>query len=178
MQYDRANGGFGDKPKYPQPVIMNFLLRYYARTGQREALTMTTRTLRAIANGGIHDHVGAGFYRYSVDAAWRVPHFEKMLYDQSQLALSYAEAFQVTRDGFHRDIARKTLDYILKDLRSPGGAVHSAQDADSPLEHGGSEIGEGVFYLWTEDSIREVLGEQSAAAFNQTYGLDPPASFT
>jgi uncharacterized protein len=174
MQYDRTNGGFGDKPKYPQPVIMNFLLRYHARTGQREALTMTLRTLRAIAAGGIHDHVGAGFYRYAVDAAWRVPHFEKMLYDQSQLALSYAEAFQVTRERFYRDISRRTLDYMLKDLRSPEGAFYSAQDADSLIEHGKPEIGEGVFYLWSADSIQEVLGAESSAAFNSYYAVDPP----
>jgi uncharacterized protein len=174
MQYDRVNGGFGDKPKYPQPVMMNFLLRYYARTGQREALAMTLRTLRAIADGGIHDHIGEGFYRYAVDAAWRIPHFEKMLYDQAQLALSYAEAYQVTRERFYRDVARNTLDYMMKTLRSPEGGFYSAQDADSLVEHGKSEIGEGAFYLWSAEAIERTLGAEAAAAFNSYYGLEPP----
>jgi uncharacterized protein len=174
MQYDKANGGFGDKPKYPQPVIINFLLRYYARTGQREALDMATSTLRAIASGGIRDHVGAGFYRYAVDAAWRVPHFEKMLYDQAQLAASYAETYQATHDTYYRDISRSTLDYMLKDLRSPAGAFYSAQDADSALDAGTSELGEGAFYLWSADSIQQVLGSESAGVFNSYYGLEPP----
>jgi len=173
-QYDKANGGFGDKPKYPQPVIMNFLLRYYARTGQPESLNMATTSLRAIAAGGIHDHVGAGFYRYAVDAAWRVPHFEKMPYDQAQLALSYAETYQVTHDPYYRDISRSTLDYMLKDLRSPAGGFYSAQDADSNIESESSELGEGAFYLWSTDSLKQVLGPESAAVFNSYYGLEPP----
>jgi uncharacterized protein len=173
-QYDKVNGGFGDKPKYPQPVIINFLLRYYARTGQREALNMATTSLRAIARGGIYDHVGAGFYRYAVDAAWRVPHFEKMLYDQAQLASTYAETYQVTRDAYYRNISRSTLDSMLRDLRSPAGAFYSAQDADSAVEAGKSELGEGVFYLWSADSIQQVLGAESAAVFNTYYGLEPP----
>ena len=174
MQYDKTNGGFGDKPKYPQPVIINFLLRYYARTGQREALNMAVNSLRAIAAGGIHDHIGAGFYRYAVDAAWRVPHFEKMLYDQAQLALAYAETYQATRDAFYRDISRGTLDYMLKDLHSPAGAFYSAQDADSAIEAGKSELGEGAFYLWTADAIQQILGPENAAVFNSYYGLEPP----
>ena len=173
-QYDKTNGGFGDKPKYPQPVIMNFLLRYYARTGQREALNMATTSLRSIAAGGIHDHIGGGFYRYAVDAAWRVPHFEKMLYDQAQLASSYAEAYQVTHDTYYRDISRRTLDYMLKSLRSPGGAFYSAQDADSAITAGSPELGEGAFYLWSADSIKQVLGPEGATVFNSYYGLEPP----
>lgn len=173
-QYDKVNGGFGDKPKYPQPVILNFLLRYYARTGQREALNMTLNSLRAIAGGGIHDHVGAGFYRYAVDAGWRVPHFEKMLYDQAQLALSYAEAYQVTHDRFYAGVARDTLDYMLQNMQAPEGAFYSAQDADSLVEHGKTEIGEGVFYLWSAEAIQQVLGQESAAVFTFYYGLEAP----
>jgi hypothetical protein len=173
-QYDKVNGGFGDKPKYAQPVILNFLLRYYARTGQREALNMTLNSLRAIAGGGIHDQVGAGFYRYAVDAAWRVPHFEKMLYDQAQLALSYAEAYQVTHDRFYAGVARETLDYMLQNLHSPEGAFYSAQDADSLVEQGKTEIGEGVFYLWSAEAIQQVLGQETAAVVTFYYGLEAP----
>ncbi len=173
-QYDKVNGGFGGQPKYPQPVILNFLLRYYARTGQREALNMTLQSLRAIAGGGIHDQIGAGFYRYSVDAGWRVPHFEKMLYDQAQIAQSYAEAYQVTHERFYEEVARGTLDYLLQDMKSPDGAFYSAQDADSPIEHGKPEIGEGVFYLWSAESIQQLLGGESAVVFNFYYGLEPP----
>ena len=173
-QYDKVNGGFGDKPKYPQPVILNFLLRYYARTGQREARNMTLDSLRAIAGGGIHDHVGSGFYRYTVDAGWRVPHFEKMLYDQAQLAISYAEAYQVTHDRFYSEATRTTLDYMLRDLHSPDGGFYSAQDADSLLEHGKPGVGEGVFYLWSAESIQQALGGETAAVFNFYYGLEAP----
>ena len=115
-----------------------------------------------------------GFYRYAVDPAWRVPHFEKMLYDQAQLASTYAETYQATRDAYYRNVSRSTLDSMLRDLRSPAGAFYSAQDADSAVEAGKSELGEGVFYLWSADSIQQVLSAASAAVFNSYYGLEPP----
>jgi uncharacterized protein YyaL (SSP411 family) len=171
-QYDKANGGFGDKPKYPQPVNFNFLLRYYARTGQRDALNMTLHSLRKIAEGGVHDHVGGGFYRYSTDARWQVPHFEKMLYDQAQLAMSYLDAFQITRDAWYAGMARDVLAYVLRDLKSPEGGFYSAQSADSLYEAGKSELGEGAFYVWQAKAIEAELGKDAAAVFNFHYGVE------
>jgi len=172
-QYDSLSGGFGSKPKYPQPVIFNFLLRYYARTGQRDALDMTLHSLRKISEGGIHDHLGGGFYRYSTDARWQIPHFEKMLYDQAQLAMSYIEAYQITRDGWYSAAARDVLDYVLRDLKSPEGAFYSAQAADSLYEHGKQELGEGAFYVWEAKSIEAEIGAEATAVFSFYYGVEP-----
>jgi hypothetical protein len=171
-QYDRVNGGFGDKPKYPQPVNFNFLLRYYARAGQRDALNMTLHSLRKIAEGGVHDHLGGGFFRYSTDARWQVPHFEKMLYDQAQLAMSYLDAYQITRDVLYAGMARDVLDYALRELKSPEGGFYSAQSADSLYERGKPQIGEGAFYLWEAKAIEAELGEDAAAVFNFHYGVE------
>ena len=144
------HGGFGDAPKFPRPVVLNFLLRYYARTGNEEALDMVLATLRAMAKGGMHDQLGGGFHRYSVDECWFVPHFEKMLYDQAQLAISYLEAFQITRDPFYAGIARSMLDYVLRDMTHPEGGFYSAEDADSVIDPANPhEKGEGAFYIWT-----------------------------
>jgi uncharacterized protein YyaL (SSP411 family) len=170
-QYDKVNGGFSDKPKFPQPVVLNFLLRYYARTGQQSPLDMTLHTLRTMAQSGLHDHLGGGFFRYSPDSAWRVPHFEKMLYDQAQIAVSYLEAYQITRDRFFADVARSTLEYVLREMHSAEGGFHSAQDADSLYEHGKPEHGEGAFYVWKAEQIESVLGSD-AGAFNFHYGVD------
>ena len=120
--FDPRYGGFGDAPKFPRPVALNFLLRYYARTEKQEALDMVLATLRAMAKGGMHDQLGGGFHRYSVDERWFVPHFEKMLYDQAQLAVSYLEAFQIARDRDLRRHCARHLDYVLRDMRDPGGA--------------------------------------------------------
>jgi uncharacterized protein YyaL (SSP411 family) len=117
--YDAAHGGFGDSPKFPRPVVLNFLLRYHHSSGRLEALDMTLHTLRAMADGGMHDQLGGGFHRYSVDERWFVPHFEKMLYDQAQLAISYIEAYQITHDSYYAAIARATLDYVLRDMTHP-----------------------------------------------------------
>ncbi len=171
--YDATRGGFGVAPKFPRPVVFNFLLRYYARTGQKDALEMVRHTLRAMARGGIHDHIGGGFHRYSTDADWHVPHFEKMLYDQAQLAISYAEAYQITRDPFFADTARDILEYVLRDMRGPEGGFYSAEDADSLLEHGKPEHGEGAFYVWTAGQIGQLLGRERAAIFNFHYGVQP-----
>ena len=134
--FDARRGGFGGAPKFPRPSELLFLLREHARTGAPAPRDMVLVTLRAMALGGMRDHLGGGFHRYSVDAEWRVPHFEKMLYDQAQLVLAYAEAAQVTGDRFYADVALDTLDYVRRDLTSPGGGFFSAEDADSvPPEH-------------------------------------------
>ena len=169
--YDPTHGGFGSAPKFPRPVVFNFLLRYYARTGDQDALRMTLHTLRSMAQGGMHDHLGGGFHRYSVDARWHVPHFEKMLYDQAQLAIAYLEAYQITRDPFYADTARDILDYVLRDMRHPEGGFYSAEDADSLIEKGKPEHGEGAFYLWTASEVEQVLGPETAAIFNYVYDV-------
>jgi uncharacterized protein YyaL (SSP411 family) len=171
--YDHANGGFGGAPKFPRPVVFNFLLRYYARTGDQAAIEMTLRTLHAMADGGIHDHLGGGFHRYSVDEKWHVPHFEKMLYDQAQLAISYLEAYQITHDPDYAATVRDILDYVLRDMHSPHGGFFSAEDADSQLEKDKPEHGEGAFYLWTADQVEEVLGPEAAKIFCYTYDVEP-----
>jgi len=171
--YDAAQGGFGSAPKFPRPVVLNFLVRYYARTGDKAALDMTLHTLRAMALGGMHDHLGGGFHRYSTDASWHVPHFEKMLYDQAQLAMSYSDAYQITKDLFFAEVARDILDYVLRDMRGAEGGFYSAEDADSQIEQGRPEHAEGAFYVWTADQIRDVLGDELAAIFHFHYGVQP-----
>jgi uncharacterized protein len=174
--FDSAHGGFGSAPKFPRPVVFNFLLRYYARSPQQdtsqEALDMTLETLRAMANGGMHDQLGGGFHRYSVDERWFVPHFEKMLYDQAQLAISYLEAFQITHDPFYAKIARSTLDYVLRDMTHPEGGFYSAEDADSVIDPANpKEKGEGAFYIWTAEELRQALGEAQFKQFASIYGV-------
>jgi uncharacterized protein len=171
--YDATYGGFGKAPKFPRPVVFNFLLRYYARTGDKAALDMTVASLRAMAGGGIHDHLAGGFHRYSTDAAWHVPHFEKMLYDQAQLAISYLEAYQITKDVYFADVARDILEYVLRDMRGSEGGFYSAEDADSLIEKGKPEHAEGAFYVWSVDQIRQILGEERAAIFDYYYGVIP-----
>jgi uncharacterized protein len=156
--YDRDHGGFGSAPKFPRPVVFNFLLRYSVRAqnseARQEALEMTLDTLRAMANGGMHDQLGGGFHRYSVDERWFVPHFEKMLYDQAQLAISYLEAFQITHEPFYATIARRTLDYVLRDMTAPEGGFYSAEDADSVIDPANpKEKGEGAFYVWSAEEL-------------------------
>ena len=170
--FDRQHGGFGSAPKFPRPVVFNFLLRYYVRARRQEALDMTLETLRAMANGGMHDQLGGGFHRYSVDDRWFVPHFEKMLYDQAQLALSYLEAFQITRDPFYAKIARSTLDYVLRDMTHPDGGFYSAEDADSVIDPAHPhEKGEGAFYIWTAAELRQALGADYSR-FARIYGVE------
>jgi uncharacterized protein YyaL (SSP411 family) len=170
--YDATNGGFGGAPKFPRPVALCFLLRYYARTGQRDALDMTLNTLRAMERGGIHDQLGGGFHRYSTDATWLVPHFEKMLYDQAQLANIYTEAYQVTHDRFYADTARNILDFALREMQQPRGGFASAKDADSLIAAGKPETSEGVFYVWTAKEVASVLGKQDAAVLEYAYGVE------
>jgi hypothetical protein len=209
--YDPKEGGFGNAPKFPRPVTLNFLTRFYARSRVGHAsglppsdasgthalpshgLEMALLTLRKMAAGGMHDHIGGGFHRYSVDRYWHVPHFEKMLYDQAQLAVAYLDAFQITRDKQYHAVARDILDYVARDMTSKQGGFFSAEDADSPVpvaavyDHRGdsaqkSEVGahraplqktaEGTFYVWTKKEIDDALGDH-AEIFDFHYGVQP-----
>jgi uncharacterized protein YyaL (SSP411 family) len=180
--YDARHGGFGGAPKFPRPSELLFLLREHARTGASGGsaggpapLDMVLGTLRAIAYGGMRDHIGGGFHRYSVDAAWRVPHFEKMLYDQAQLAIAYVEAAQASGDRFYLDVAEDTLRYVMREMTDEGGGFYSAEDADSvpPESHGGgAHKAEGAFYLWTAAEIDDLLGVD-AALVKRHFGIEP-----
>lgn len=174
--FDRHRGGFGQAPKFPRPSELLLLLREHARTGSEPALQMVTATLRAMAVGGMRDHIGGGFHRYSVDADWRVPHFEKMLYDQAQLVLAYLEAAQATHDDFYATVAEDTLDYVLRDMTSAEGGFYSAEDADSvpPEQAGGAKPHktEGAFYIWSDAEIGEVLGDDAPIA-RRRFGIEP-----
>jgi uncharacterized protein YyaL (SSP411 family) len=174
--YDRRRGGFGDAPKFPRPSELLFLLREHARTGNEAARDMALTTLRAMALGGMRDHIGGGFHRYSVDGHWRVPHFEKMLYDQAQLALAYLEAAQAAADPFFAQIAEDTLQYVRRDMTDADGGFYSAEDADSvPPEQAGRGAArktEGAFYIWSRDEIQRLLGDDSRA-FELRYGILP-----
>ena len=169
-QYDPAHGGFGRAPKFPQPVTLELLLRQHARTGDADALGMAVTTLRRMADGGMRDHLGGGFHRYSVDELWLVPHFEKMLYDNALLAHVYLDAWRLTGDGDLRAVTEDTLDYLLADLRSPSGGFFSSRDADSDGE-------EGRFYVWTPDEVEAVLGASDAALFQRLYDVTPAGNF-
>ena len=203
QSYDAQEGGFSNAPKFPRPVTLNFLSRFYARdpssaSGKR-ALEMNIFTLRKMAAGGMHDHLGGGFHRYSVDRYWHVPHFEKMLYDQAQLAIAYLDAFQITRDPQFESVTRDILDYVARDMTSKEGGFFSAEDADSPVpvaavcdcrtsesEKRASiessdahraplqkpETAEGAFYIWTKKEIDSALGE-TAEMFDFHYGVQP-----
>jgi uncharacterized protein YyaL (SSP411 family) len=172
--YDPKEGGFGSAPKFPRPVTLNFLSRFYARDPKSEsgkqAVEMNLFTLRKMASGGMHDHLGGGFHRYSVDRYWHVPHFEKMLYDQAQLAVAYLDAFQITQDRQYESVARDILDYVARDMTSKEGGFFSAEDADSLFEHGKPEHGEGAFYVWTKKEIDAALGD-AAEIFDFHYGV-------
>ena len=172
--FDSRLGGFGGAPKFPRPVVHNFLLRYWRRTGNEEARDMVLDTLRAMARGGMNDQLGGGFHRYSVDARWFVPHFEKMLYDQAQLAVSYLEAYRITGDEFHARIARDILEYVARDMTSPEGGFYSAEDADSIIDAANPVVkGEGAYYIWTAQEIERVLGAPAAEMFAFRYGIEP-----
>jgi uncharacterized protein YyaL (SSP411 family) len=172
--FDRRHGGFGESPKFPRPSELLFLLREHARTGAQPPLTMAAETLRAMALGGMRDHVGGGFHRYSVDAEWRVPHFEKMLYDQAQLVLAYLEAAQATGNELFAAVAEDTLNYVARDLRDPAGGFYSAEDADS-VPPGAAQGGlkkEGAFYVWSDAEIGALLGA-GADVVRQRFGIEP-----
>jgi uncharacterized protein YyaL (SSP411 family) len=170
--FDPQLGGFGGAPKFPRPSVFQFLMRYYARTRNREALDMVLLTLREMAKGGMHDQLGGGFHRYSVDERWFVPHFEKMLYDQAQLATAYLEAFQATGDPQYAGIARRTLDYVLRDMTDTEGGFYSAEDADSAIDPSEPNVkGEGAFYIWSADEIRTALPGPTGDWFSHRFGV-------
>jgi uncharacterized protein YyaL (SSP411 family) len=174
--FDRRRGGFGDAPKFPRPSELLFLLREHRRTGDESARDMVLVTLRAMALGGMRDHIGGGFHRYSVDGDWRVPHFEKMLYDQAQLVLAYVEVAQLTGDTFFAEVAADTLAYVRRDLRHPDGGFFSAEDADSvPPEQAQEPVphkSEGAFYIWRDEEIGQALG-QDADIVRLRFGIQP-----
>jgi hypothetical protein len=174
QSYDQQHAGFGGGPKFPRPVAFNFLLRYYSRFGEPEALQMTLATLRKMAEGGLYDHLGGGFHRYSVDGQWRVPHFEKMLYDQAQLVCSYLDAHQITHEEFYASIARETLAYVLRNMTDSEGGFYSAEDAESaPDPKKPEEKEEGAFYVWSNEEIDRILGRERAEIFCYVYGVEP-----
>ena len=162
--FEPLHGGFGAAPKFPHPMDLRVLLREHARTGDAHALHMARHTLDRMARGGIYDHLGGGFARYSTDAEWLVPHFEKMLYDNALLAQTYVEAYQVTGDPEYARVARATFDYVIGRMTDPVGAFHAAEDADSEGE-------EGKFYVWTLDEIQGVLGPGRSEAFAAAFDV-------
>ena len=164
LSFDEENGGFGRAPKFPSPHNLIFLLRYWSRIKEKKALEMAEKTLRAMRVGGIFDQIGFGFHRYSTDAEWLVPHFEKMLYDQALLALAYTEAFQATGAGKFKVTAKESLAYVLRDLASPEGGFYVAEDADTEGE-------EGKFYLWTEEEIKKALPPADADLAVRLFGV-------
>ena len=168
--FDAQEGGFGPAPKFPRAFSLSFLLRQASRGRADQILPMVRATLDAMRLGGIHDHLGGGFHRYSTDREWLLPHFEKMLYDQALLGRAYVEAWQVTGDAAYADTARGVCDYVLRDLRDERGGFHSAEDADSEGE-------EGVFYIWTPEQVREVLGDADGALLSEVYGVVPGGNF-
>ena len=170
LEFDRVNGGFSQAPKFPQPTVLEFLLRHYQRTQEKEALNMVTLTLEKMAQGGIYDQIGGGFHRYATDSYWLVPHFEKMLYDNALLSQVYLHAYQITKMPLFRRIAEETIDYVLRDMTSPDGGFYSSQDADS-------EGKEGKYYVWASDEIKKVLDERTSNITNDYYGVTEKGNF-
>jgi uncharacterized protein YyaL (SSP411 family) len=168
--FDASNGGFGGAPKFPPSMSLEFLLRYYKRTKDENALEIVKKTCDKMAHGGIYDQLGGGFHRYSVDAVWLVPHFEKMLYDNAQLIRIYLHLFQATKDDFYKRIAVETLEYVKREMLDERGAFYSTQDADS-------EGVEGKFFVWTPQEIEEILGAEDARIFNFYYDVSFEGNF-
>jgi uncharacterized protein YyaL (SSP411 family) len=165
QRFDSQYGGFGSAPKFPTAHNLLFLLRYWKRTGENVALQMVEETLRAMRRGGVYDHVGFGFHRYSTDARWLVPHFEKMLYDQAMLAMAYTEAYQATGSDDYRQTVDEILAYVLRDMTAPEGGFYSAEDADSEGE-------EGRFYVWTQEDLQAALGDSDAQLVATVFGME------
>ena len=164
-RYDDKHGGFGDKPKFPSPHNLIYLLRYHNMTGDKTSLLMAEKTLKNMRLGGIFDHIGFGFHRYSTDKEWLLPHFEKMLYDQAMLALAYTEAFQITNDSFYQKVVEEILFYVQRDMTDKRGGFYSAEDADSEGE-------EGLFYLWTAEELKEKLSSADAELIIETFNIE------
>ncbi len=171
--FDEELGGFGSAPKFPRPANLLFLLYYSQLEHQEKAREMALHTLRGMARGGMNDQLGGGFHRYSTDERWFLPHFEKMLYDQAQLVVAYVEAYQISRDPFLAAVARRTLEYVLRDMTSPEGGFYSAEDADSLISADSHEKAEGAFYVWTEAEARGHLDQETADVFLPLFGLKP-----
>jgi len=169
-RFDEQHGGFGNAPKFPIAHNLLFLLRYWKRSGNEKALEMVEKTLRAMRYGGIYDHVGFGFHRYSTDSKWLVPHFEKMLYDQAMLAMAYTEAYQATGKEEYMKTVTEIFAYALRDMMTPEGGFHSAEDADS-------EGKEGKFYIWTEEEIQHVLRREQAELTIQAFNIEKDGNF-
>ncbi len=169
-RFDEKYGGFGDAPKFPTPHNLRFLLRYRKHSGDVDALNMVERTLQAMRQGGIYDHSGFGFHRYSTDRRWLVPHFEKMLYDQALLALTFLETFQATKNEFYANTAREIFTYVLRDMTDSPGGFFSAEDADSEGE-------EGRFYFWSVDEIRQILDKEEALLVEPVFQLTEEGNF-
>jgi len=168
--FDRENGGFGTKPKFPQPMTLEFLLRYFHRSQDTDALEMVNLTLEKMAKAGIYDQIGGGFHRYATDNHWLVPHFEKMLYDNALLSQVYLHAYLVSGKQLFRSIAEETVDYVLREMADPHGGFYSTQDADS-------EGAEGKYYLWTPEEIVEVVGEKHSEAVNRYFSVTSEGNF-
>src|SRR5947209_8144539 len=168
--FDAVHGGFGMAPKFPHALEMRLLLRVWRRFGDGQALRMVRLTLDRMARGGMYDHLGGGFHRYSTDERWLVPHFEKMLYDNALLSIAYLEAYQATGEPFYRQVVEETFGYVRGEMTDPAGPFYSTQDADS-------EGVEGKFYVWTEREIRDVLGDQLAEIFNPVYDVTPEGNW-
>ena len=173
--FDSKDGGFGRAPKFPRPVTLDLLLRYHRRTKDDQALHMVTHTLGKMADGGIYDHVGSGFHRYSVDAIWLVPHFEKMLYDNAQLVSAYLDAYQITQHPKAARIAREVLDYVLREMTSPQGGFYSATDADSLNPDGHRE--EGWYFTWTPAEVDAILEGTELKVFRAQHALTDSGNF-
>ncbi|MBN2467390.1 MAG: thioredoxin domain-containing protein [Deltaproteobacteria bacterium] len=170
VSFDSQWGGFSTAPKFPMPHNLTFLLRWHRRTGNSAAREMVEKTLISLRQGGIFDHIGFGFHRYSVDDRWLVPHFEKMLYDQALLSMAYTEAFQATQRDEYKKIAGEIFSYVLRDMTAPEGGFYSAEDADS-------EGKEGLFYLWSPDEVLKCLGNESGNLMCRFYGISPEGNF-
>jgi uncharacterized protein YyaL (SSP411 family) len=169
-QHDADFGGFGGAPKFPQPMALEFLLRYAHRSGDQSALDIAVHSLERMARGGIYDHLGGGFHRYSTDGEWLVPHFEKMLYDNAQLARAYLMGYQAAGRSDFRDVAEQVIEYVLRDMTDPSGGFYSTEDADSEGE-------EGAFYIWRLADVRDLLGEADARVFGAFYDVTEPGNF-
>lgn len=173
QSYDVKNAGFGSAQKFPHAPILEFLLHDYKRSNRNDSLAMALKSLQAMAAGGLQDQLGGGFHRYTTDPEWRLPHFEKMLVDQSQIAILYLEAFQITHDRGYAEVARKTLDFVMNEMRAPSGGYYSSLDADTLITPEKKETGEGSFYLWQTAEIEKILGPNMTPVFNFRFGIKP-----
>ena len=169
-RYDKTHGGFGAKPKFPSPHNLIYLLRYHNMSGDKTSLLMVEKTLQEMRLGGIFDHVGFGFHRYSTDREWILPHFEKMLYDQAMLTLAFTEAYQITKNQLYKDTAEEILHYVQRDMTDKRGGFYSAEDADSEGE-------EGLFYLWTVEEIKNILSDEESELLINNYSLDKEGNY-